>query len=450
MQVHGGMGYIEETGAAQLFRDSRIAAIYEGTNGIQAIDLVQRKLPLSGGATVKREIADMRAVVAEVAASGEAEFGATAARLGEAVDALEQASAYLGGALGADPAVGARRRDALSQAVRPGARRRLPRQGGARRACAEPAERGRIGLARFFAEKLATAAPGLAAFDRVRRRAARRLRSDPRGERMSEFVQVDRDGAVLVVTLARPEKKNALTGAMYEALIAAFAEASDDAEIGALLIEGSGGVFSAGNDIGDFLACALRAGAAIARRAGHALHLRAGALRQAAGRRGRRAGGRHRHDAVLPLRSRLRQPERALPHAVRRSRPGAGSGLVAARAAALRPRARRRISAARRAVRRRGGARPAAWSTPSSTPRRCTPMRSPRRKALAAKPRQALLADPPPHARRRDGAARAHGRGSEAVRRGAEVARGARRVHGVHEPAEGLERAAFEFMRTSS
>jgi len=80
---------------------------------------------------------------------------------------------------------------------------------------------------------------------------------------MSEFVKVSRDGAVLVVTLARPEKKNALTGAMYEALIAAFARASDDSEVGALLFEGSGGVFSAGNDIGDFLAYALAPGALI-------------------------------------------------------------------------------------------------------------------------------------------------------------------------------------------
>src|SRR5208282_5421075 len=48
IQVHGGMGYIEETGAAQLYRDARITPIYEGTNGIQAIDLVTRKLPLSG------------------------------------------------------------------------------------------------------------------------------------------------------------------------------------------------------------------------------------------------------------------------------------------------------------------------------------------------------------------------------------------------------------------
>lgn len=78
---------------------------------------------------------------------------------------------------------------------------------------------------------------------------------------MSEFVKVARDGAVLVVTLARPEKKNALTGAMYEALIAAFAAASDDPEVAALVIEGDGGVFCAGNDIGDFIAYASAPGA---------------------------------------------------------------------------------------------------------------------------------------------------------------------------------------------
>ena len=161
VQVHGGMGFIEETGAAQYFRDSRIAAIYEGTNGIQAIDLVQRKLPLAGGATLKREIAGMRAVVAAVAASGEAEFGATAARLGEAVDALERASAYLGGALGADLAAalaGATPYLKLFGLALGGVC--LAQAGLA--ALGQPAERGRIGLARFFAEKLATAAPGLA------------------------------------------------------------------------------------------------------------------------------------------------------------------------------------------------------------------------------------------------------------------------------------------------
>ena len=49
VQVHGGMGFIEETGAAQIYRDARILPIYEGTNGIQAMDLVGRKLPLEGG-----------------------------------------------------------------------------------------------------------------------------------------------------------------------------------------------------------------------------------------------------------------------------------------------------------------------------------------------------------------------------------------------------------------
>ncbi|MBB6122683.1 acyl-CoA dehydrogenase [Sphingobium subterraneum] len=61
VQVHGGMGFIEETGAAQHYRDIRIAAIYEGTNGIQAADLVGRKLGLEGGATVARLLHDIRA-----------------------------------------------------------------------------------------------------------------------------------------------------------------------------------------------------------------------------------------------------------------------------------------------------------------------------------------------------------------------------------------------------
>ena len=53
VQIHGGMGFIEETGAAQFLRDARINPIYEGTNGIQSIDLVMRKLPLSGGEAVE-------------------------------------------------------------------------------------------------------------------------------------------------------------------------------------------------------------------------------------------------------------------------------------------------------------------------------------------------------------------------------------------------------------
>ena len=66
IQVHGGMGYIEETGAAQLLRDARIAPIYEGTNGIQAMDLVLRKLPLKNGAVVRSFISEMTNILDEM------------------------------------------------------------------------------------------------------------------------------------------------------------------------------------------------------------------------------------------------------------------------------------------------------------------------------------------------------------------------------------------------
>ena len=70
IQVHGGMGYVEETGAGQLWRDSRIAPIYEGTNGIQAIDLVLRKLPQDGGATVRGYLDEIESVAVRARASG--------------------------------------------------------------------------------------------------------------------------------------------------------------------------------------------------------------------------------------------------------------------------------------------------------------------------------------------------------------------------------------------
>jgi alkylation response protein AidB-like acyl-CoA dehydrogenase len=95
VQVHGGMGFIEETGAAQHYRDARIAAIYEGTNGIQAIDLVTRKIPMEGGDVVAAYIDELRKSVAVVSASNAPTFGDTAARLGETVDSLERATRWL-------------------------------------------------------------------------------------------------------------------------------------------------------------------------------------------------------------------------------------------------------------------------------------------------------------------------------------------------------------------
>jgi hypothetical protein len=65
VQVHGGMGFVEETGAAQHYRDIRISPIYEGTNGIQAADLVGRKLGLEGGGTLRRLFAEIRADAAD-------------------------------------------------------------------------------------------------------------------------------------------------------------------------------------------------------------------------------------------------------------------------------------------------------------------------------------------------------------------------------------------------
>ena len=95
IQVHGGMGYIEETGAAQHFRDARIAAIYEGTNGIQALDLVARKVPLEGGKTIGLYIDELRRTVEAVRISNAPVLGETAARLGEAVDSLERSTRWL-------------------------------------------------------------------------------------------------------------------------------------------------------------------------------------------------------------------------------------------------------------------------------------------------------------------------------------------------------------------
>jgi len=93
IQVHGGVGFVEETGAAQYLRDARITPIYEGTTGIQANDLIGRKLARDGGRTAQGVIAQMRALVGKLAA--EPTLAATAPTFSAAIDALERGVRYV-------------------------------------------------------------------------------------------------------------------------------------------------------------------------------------------------------------------------------------------------------------------------------------------------------------------------------------------------------------------
>lgn len=108
IQVHGGMGFIEETGAARHYRDVRIAPIYEGTNGIQAIDLVMRKLPLSGGGAVAAYLGELEETIEAVRGANRPDFGRTAEALSESLADLRAATAFLAEQLAAkqtDPAL---------------------------------------------------------------------------------------------------------------------------------------------------------------------------------------------------------------------------------------------------------------------------------------------------------------------------------------------------------
>ena len=102
VQIHGGMGYIEETGAAQYFRDARITTIYEGTTAIQANDLIGRKIARENGATIAGVIEAMRAVEAELGAAGDDAFAAIARSLGIGISEVEQAVAYILATYGKD------------------------------------------------------------------------------------------------------------------------------------------------------------------------------------------------------------------------------------------------------------------------------------------------------------------------------------------------------------
>ncbi|MET4683594.1 alkylation response protein AidB-like acyl-CoA dehydrogenase [Brevundimonas faecalis] len=100
VQVHGGMGFIEETGAAQYYRDARITPIYEGTNGIQAMDLVGRKLSMDGGDSAKALIEEMKVTLGQI---DRLYAGKPVERFATAIEAVEDATLWLLDAK-ADPA----------------------------------------------------------------------------------------------------------------------------------------------------------------------------------------------------------------------------------------------------------------------------------------------------------------------------------------------------------
>ncbi len=170
VQVHGGMGFVEETGAAQHLRDAKIAQIYEGTNGIQAIDLVMRKLPLSEGGAVDAAIGEQRAVLGRLVASRHPGFGLSAPRLREGIEALDRATGWMKRAVAGNAAQEALsaaypylRLFGLVQGAVCLALEGLAAEEALKAGSDDAAHRGRIALCRFHCEQLLTAAAGLEA-----------------------------------------------------------------------------------------------------------------------------------------------------------------------------------------------------------------------------------------------------------------------------------------------
>jgi alkylation response protein AidB-like acyl-CoA dehydrogenase len=170
IQVHGGVGFIEETGAAQYLRDARITPIYEGTTGIQANDLIGRKIARDGGRTAQSVVVEMRIVAQEL--RSEPALSALVPVYSAAIDALERSIRHVADNYGTDiRAVSAGAVPMLKlfgiaaggwQLLRSAliSQRRLtaPQPGGANRAFYEA----KISTARFYADHLLSQAPGLA------------------------------------------------------------------------------------------------------------------------------------------------------------------------------------------------------------------------------------------------------------------------------------------------
>jgi alkylation response protein AidB-like acyl-CoA dehydrogenase len=171
IQVHGGMGFIEETGVAQYLRDARITPIYEGTTGIQANDLLGRKLARDGGRAADSVIAEMRTLTAALA--NEDSLPATAALFAGAIDALERSVRYVVSNYASDPrsvSVGAVPLLKLLGVVAGGWQLLRCALIAQQRLAAAPAEgalspafyRSKIETARFYAHHLLPQAPALA------------------------------------------------------------------------------------------------------------------------------------------------------------------------------------------------------------------------------------------------------------------------------------------------
>ncbi|WP_300331325.1 acyl-CoA dehydrogenase [Accumulibacter sp.] len=168
VQVHGGMGYVEETGAAQHLRDAQISTIYEGTTGIQANDLIGRKIARESGSTLKVVIEAMRALDADLAQQAGGHFVAIRNRLRTGVDALAAAGGWLVATYGSDvraAAAGAVPFLKLLGTVAGGwlmARAALAAQARIAAGDSDPFFVAKIGTARFYADHILSQAPGLA------------------------------------------------------------------------------------------------------------------------------------------------------------------------------------------------------------------------------------------------------------------------------------------------
>jgi hypothetical protein len=168
VQVHGGMGFIEETGAAQFARDARITTIYEGTTGIQANDLIGRKIARDEGAALAAAIASMRDVERALTGSEDADLKAIGRRLHPALDALADAGRFVVATFREDPRAvlaGAVPFLELSGIVCGGAQLGRAAVVAAAKLAVDDGEAGfmraKIATARHFADHYLTQAPGL-------------------------------------------------------------------------------------------------------------------------------------------------------------------------------------------------------------------------------------------------------------------------------------------------